>query len=324
MSNINWNKEWSYPGQGNGGGWPADLPKPSVGGYGYSEEGTIIVLPLQNVVFDQGGGGLWMGQFDSPFEIVPGETYEVEYDGTSYRIDAEEYYGMTILGDFGETDPDFNRYPFIIGSGGSETFVGGPDNGTHTIQIRKHGLLHHKIVQEYLPIATDEEYGVVRRDELPVIHRFAGGAARWDQLIAAVEGVRLNGDILIWHNVPIIHASSYMGSEIFFHRADRPATMYHLNAPAHWTDYVNMSSADVAEDDITTCGLYLNSHENTHLNYHISVGGDGDQRYINFDSHFRIVGGRELHITSSTPGSNKKFKITVDDSGTLSVTEAIV
>lgn len=263
-----------------------------------------------------------MGQFDSPFEIVPGETYEVEYDGTPYRIDAEKYYGgTTILGDFGEGEPDFNRYPFVIISMGEGSLVSGPDNGTHAIQIRKHGLLHHKIVQEYLPIATDEEYGVIKRDEIPIIYRFAGDRARWDQLVAAAENMRLTGAIIIWHGVPLIYAESAMGSKIFFRRSDRPATLYQLNAPANWTDYVSLRSADIAPADTQICRLFLSSEEDTSLTYSISVGADGDRRYIAFGSGVRIVDGRELHITSSTSGSNKKFKITVDDSGTLSVTQ---
>ena len=58
----------------------------------------------------------------------------------------------------------------------------------------------------------------------------------------------------------------------------------------------------------------------------IKVNGDPEssyQLYPRNEEFAKRAGDKELILSSSTASSTKKFKITVDDSGTLTATEVI-
>lgn len=54
---------------------------------------------------------------------------------------------------------------------------------------------------------------------------------------------------------------------------------------------------------------------------HVSIDANGDIFVINSKNTLTLLGATGIVIHSSTPNSIKKFKITVDDTGTISATE---
>ena len=53
----------------------------------------------------------------------------------------------------------------------------------------------------------------------------------------------------------------------------------------------------------------------------VLIRADGEITVVNPDNTLELVGATALIVKSSTPNSNKKFKITVDDAGVISATE---
>lgn len=95
--------------QPNGGGWPADLPKPSVGGYGYTESGVETILVDNEIVTTVNDSLFILGEFKTPFNIVDG-AYTVIFNGTEYNLNST----LDGKGDFWYLGGDFSQYPFKI------------------------------------------------------------------------------------------------------------------------------------------------------------------------------------------------------------------
>lgn len=140
------------------GGWPADLPKPSVGGYGYTEQG-------EQVLFD---GDLLIDQPSQPptgavYNIIDidqlevGETYKIVWNGVDYTCecmsvdlgggDELAYLGnLSIMGFPISTD-----YPFLFVYQEDGYMVATLTTGTYSIKLSKSGETIHKIDEKYLP-----------------------------------------------------------------------------------------------------------------------------------------------------------------------------
>lgn len=140
---------------GGGGGWPADLPKPSVGGYGYTEQGwtTLVSEAVTTTVTAQ--MPFAYGEFaTSGLEIKDGTTYKVVFNGTEYELTAVEDNGQTYIGELDETRmPNFNTYPFCIlqDIGDSPILMATVSSGTHDVTVQWVADTVHKIDEKYLP-----------------------------------------------------------------------------------------------------------------------------------------------------------------------------
>lgn len=161
-----------------GGGWPADLPKPSVGGYGYTEQG-------EQVLFD--GDLLIDQQSQSPtgavYNIIDidqlevGETYKIVWNGVDYTCecmsvdlgggDELAYLGnLSIVGFPISTD-----YPFLFVYQEDGYMVATLTTGTYSIKLSKSGETIHKIDEKYLPASGVGAMVVtVEHDDDGVLH----------------------------------------------------------------------------------------------------------------------------------------------------------
>ena len=159
-----------------GGGWPADLPKPGAGGYGYTEQGEQTVIVDNESVATVVDEEQISGDFATPFDIVDG-AYTVIFNGTEYNLNSTVG-GVEVGAYLGELDgfsPDFSQYPFLIISHpslGSWLFT--ESAGTYTITIKKPSETVHKIDEKYLPkaggtmmvnITADEDSGDFAADK---------------------------------------------------------------------------------------------------------------------------------------------------------------
>lgn len=146
-----------------GGGWPADLPKPSVGGYGYTEQVEQTVVDNESVTTVDDGDYIY-GQFSTPFDIVEG-AYTVIFNGTEYNLNSafDEERDAYYLGEVTETGPDFSRYPFYIANDGGDTYLYTESAGDYEVTVKKSSDTIHKIDEKYLPsgaiFVTTEENG---------------------------------------------------------------------------------------------------------------------------------------------------------------------
>lgn len=147
-----------------GGGWPADLPKPSVGGYGYTEQGEQMVIVDNESITTVAAGGMNYGQFTTPFDIVDG-AYTVIFNGTEYNLNSTlfEELGGYIIGEVTESGYDFSRYPFIIANTIGMTILLTEFAGDYEITVKTESETIHKINDKFYDATV--EFTIDKRDE---------------------------------------------------------------------------------------------------------------------------------------------------------------
>lgn len=163
------------------GGWPADLPKPSVGGYGYTEQGEQTVIVDNESIATVADRGMNTGLFATPFDIVDG-TYTVIFNGTEYNLNSAfaEAYGFWYLGEVAESGPSFSRYPFSIVSEEHEATLYTEFAGDYEVTVKKSPDTIHKIDEKYLPakqemIVKINTYGSANYSVKEIVEAYESG-----------------------------------------------------------------------------------------------------------------------------------------------------
>lgn len=144
--------------QPSSGGWPSDLPKPSVGGYGYTEQGEQVLLFDGDLLIDNSsttptGAVVSEINIDS---LEVGETYNIVWNGVDYtcecmtvEIDGHE---IAYLGNLSITGLSISTdYPFVFVDQQNMYMVATLTAGTYSIKLSKSGETIHKIDEKYLP-----------------------------------------------------------------------------------------------------------------------------------------------------------------------------
>lgn len=135
----------------SGAGWPADLPKPSEGGYGWTEEieGPITIIDGTFYYADSSDPV----ELTNEYSLVEGLSYDVTFNGTEYNnlIAFDDHGYISIGAPFGEYDD----YPFHI-----ENFEDSSDRqivfyaempGDYSLVVTvANGEVVHKIDKKYL------------------------------------------------------------------------------------------------------------------------------------------------------------------------------
>ena len=80
----------------SGAGWPADLPAPSAGGYGYTttEVTNVVELTCKRPETES----CWAGGIEVPEGLIVGESYEVTVNGVTGTYECFEHDGLPALG----------------------------------------------------------------------------------------------------------------------------------------------------------------------------------------------------------------------------------
>lgn len=164
LSNIVFCDNHKIGGGGGGGGWPSDLPKPSVGGYGYTEQGEQTVIVDNESVTTVAAGGMNYGRFATPFDIVDG-AYTVIFNGTEYNLNSTfiEETGVYLIGETTETGYDFSDYPFIIANMNGMTILLTESVGDYEITVKTESETIHKINDKFYESTV--EFTIDQRDE---------------------------------------------------------------------------------------------------------------------------------------------------------------
>lgn len=141
-----------------GGGWPADLPKPSVGGYGYTESGeqTVIVDNESVPTTKAEVVNYATGVFIETVVLEVGSNYSVIFNDSEYVVTGEDFGGgggASVGAKVTSEGADFSVYPFaVIYVEGSTSILATQSGGTYTVTIKKSSDTIHKIDEKYLPV----------------------------------------------------------------------------------------------------------------------------------------------------------------------------
>ena len=134
-----------------GGG--TSVPKPLT--YDYMPEGyptksvqTTTLMEEQQVAFAL-SDGFYMAQLTNPFEVVGGQTYTVNWDGTEYECVGVVFNPTQALGNLSIMNAgDDTGEPFVYGFG---RFFTHDTSASHTISVEKAEKVVTPMAKEFLP-----------------------------------------------------------------------------------------------------------------------------------------------------------------------------
>lgn len=318
------------------GGSGGSVPKPLTYDYmpeGYPTKamGTATVMEEQVVEFVSPGDGTpSTGSLTATFTPVEGQTYTVNWDGTKYECVCSIFNGsylvlgnLSIIGAGNDTGE-----PFIyvnVPSMGSEfeTFDTSP---SHTISVKKTGEIVTPIAEEFLPVASEDNYGAVKKSEIVTSYEF-DTAAPHDLMVKAITEFREGRASIMWSG-HLIASSEHDPStdKITVAFADDP---YRVSIKTNINGYYSRTRGDTEFKELETYRVQLRDMNTNDQNARCLLTAEGTAsdmalkiaaKHLRLDG-FEILTKKELYLESSTTDSTKKFKITVDDSGTISAIE---
>lgn len=263
------------------------VPKPLTYDYmpeGYPKKamGTATVMEEQELAFSLFAGSLYMALLTNAFEIVEGQTYIVNWDGTEYECvgfaigENKCAFGNPYLMEAGDDTGE----PFLCNYSKTEVksgFVTLDTSASHTISVKKTEEIVTPMAEEFLP-AT-----VAKIKETANNAQSTANAAQ----TAADNALPLSGGV--------IQISS--GGSV---------------ATLKLNEFVSVAGVAKRGIQIGGYGAYGNPILEVEHN-DIAIYDKLSQR--------RIGGLNSSELFLHSKNSDKIFKITVDDTGTLSATE---
>lgn len=258
----------------------------------YTSDHVENVLVEESTVPFALTNGIYMGHLESTFSATVGETYKVYWDGAVYESACVDFNGMTIIGNLSLMGAGSDTgEPFIMNvkNGLGISIATADTSASHTISISGYIESVVKINPKYLPMASETEPGIVMFDDLAnaVLQQVK------DKYFTPT-GFQIYG---------------YEDSEIIKKCADKN-NGYSVIIPGKLSGAVLSCYNDAVNKYITS----VLSGSNSINCYKFSLG------FLNAEQLWGISKDGVV-ISSSTPNSTKKFKITVDDTGTLKATE---
>ena len=317
----------------------SNTPKPLTydympAGYPTKSVQTTTLMEEQELAFASVGGGAYMSSLSTALNIVEGQTYTVNWDGTEYEC----------VGFIMESDPglgnlslmgtgDDTGEPFLYIYGGIFTF---DTSASHTVGVKTTAEAITPMAEEFLPLrvtavienahtaANSAQAATYINTEVLDCAFSSVATFTFDKQTSGRDTFNFNGfnyyKISGFNPAPE-NVTSFKGTR------ESGAELSSITIGNNCVEYgffiVVASAGDcsLAVNETTTfsftapsAGLYATYEENE-ANL---TAGTGEFILRESTGSFSITG---LLLKSSTAGSTKKFKITVDDTGTLSATE---
>lgn len=148
----------SYTNQ-HGGGGGGSIPKPLTYDYmpeGYPSKtmGAITLMEEQELAFTLSDGP-YLARITNAFEIVEGQTYTVNWDGTEYECVGAISNSISLLGNLSISGEGSDTgEPFVYGYNikqAAGTFVTLDTSASHTISVKTTGEIFTPMAEEFLP-----------------------------------------------------------------------------------------------------------------------------------------------------------------------------
>ena len=269
-----------------------------------------------------------MAQLNSQFEATVGETYKVTWDGAAYECVCVDFRNSLFIGNlsiaFGGSD---TGEPFLMEiANGSRIGIYTKDaSASHTISISGS-------IAEVIQI-PDKYISNTFRDVV-----IAGDPRNWSEDDwTKYYGLFQSGKLLMINGFKTHDSEGYVLSMFYnvsirarnISAIDSTGDLYRLGVyqdgeedKFYWAPIINLGAFyfDYRQtgSDISTLKreVYKRLETSDGLTFTTKNANEDEvkQKVV-------LEGDKELILSSSTSGSTKKFKITVDDSGTLKATE---
>ena len=252
----------------------------------YAETKLVEIVPETTVTFSD-MRGLMGANFPDSFNPEEGVPYRITWDGETYECLMYDYNGYSALGnlDIANMGEDTGE-PFVMVYNGTAWMTATSNTSTaHLISISGLSEVDKKIDAKYVDMSNIR--ALVRMPYNKWTYEYAK-------------------EILDSGRLPYMQMSLDWGAFMMFPCQDATGQ----TSPA----YITFAS-------FVSCGLMDYGH--ARVAYVKLVKGEGTPNVEDVKIYDlpRSNNGKSITVKSSTSGSTKQFKITVDDSGTISATE---
>ena len=289
----------------------------------YTGDPSETVFVEESTVSFSGSGGMYLAQIQSNFEATVGETYKVTWDGATYECVCGDFRNSLFIGNLsiaGAGSDTGEPFLMLIANGNGIQVYTTDTSASHTISISGFAAEVVQIPDKYI---SDTFKDVV----------IAGNPLNWSENDwTKYYGLFQSGKLLMINGIGSSDSEGYVLS------------MFYVSRGAH-----NMSAVS-STGDFYELGVYQDGEENKfywapiinlgafYFRYQKS-GSSASEAYKRLEifdgltfttknanedevrQKVVLEGDKEIILSSSTSGSTKKFRVTVDDSGNLTATE---
>ena len=303
------------------------IPKPLT--YDYMPEGypsksieTVTLMEEQEVAFSDTGGGGYGAVVQVPIELQEGQTYKVIWDGTEYSVVAANgaIGNMAFMGGEDTGEP----FIYVDHMNGVSVWMTADTSASHTISVTGIKVEYIPMNANFMPVATEKTYGAVKTSDFIKMATLKGKMDKETVYKYAKEFEDGHIRLLIDNGrstVDISSISKYGTTgageifEVYTARAPYCKKRYACDNYGQY-NFSSIGTPHPTSADAFLEKIRLHSQDNPNDTSGVVLSAKGSA----YDT-FLDIGGIGIIMQSSTKGSLKKFKITVDDSGTLSATE---
>lgn len=299
-----------------------------------------FIIPETTVTFSE-KSGLMAATWPENFDLVYGQTYYVSWDGTEYVCTGILFNDIPLLGNLGIADAgEDTGEPFVFLNQGQWIVYSTESATEHAIGIKTVTAQVVTIDEKYLPdsVFTDADWDSV--SNRPIFTK---------PLNANITAENITKNINSGYNYVDLGVTAPDFNEGLCYKVEGEIAFLNNSANTKYTLRINgcykansdaqISLGTVYDEygkrnlDVAFCGRNNRFHAGK-----LSVSSSGNPYSYTITANFTIISevkqlsedcipntiqrvGDDVIITSSTPDSIKKFKITVDDSGTLSAVQ---
>ena len=311
----------------------------------YTEDPVETVLLEETTAEFANNHGIYQARISVDFLLEIGETYKVSWDGTVYSCVCYDFNGKAVIGNqYIVTETSDTGEPFFAAVTSGTLFINTQDtSASHTISISGFAAQVTKIDEKYLP-------------ELPYMDKVNPTGTGSFSLNRKADTTVGKYSFAEGYNTTASgnysHAEGYnttaSGNYSHAEGCTTTASGNYSHAEGESTKAIgNYSHAEGASTTASgVCSHAEGNHTRASGNYshaegqyniedtankYVHIVGNGTADIARSNAHTLdwsgnawfagTVEGKALILPSSTEGSAKKFKITVDDSGTLKATE---
>ena len=312
---------------------PSNTPKPLT--YDYMPEGyptktmeTVTLMEEQEVAFALAGGAVYIALLTDALDIAEGQTYTVNWDGTEHKcvcgaINTTLYIGNPAIMGMGEDtgEPFIYGYNKNISSGQFATF---DTAASHTISVKITEETVTPMAEEYLPenIATKSDVESTQKVLDGVFSSVATftfdkqTSGRDTFVFNAFNYYKISDFNPASEDVISFRGTAAGGVDRSIITVGNNCVGYGFFIIVASAGYCSLPVTETTTLSFTapSAGLYAQYKEGNQN----MTAGTGEFTLRVSTGSFSITG---LFLKSSTTDSTKKFRITVDDNGTISATE---
>lgn len=303
----------------------ADYVKNRPGGYVDGEEWSDVFN--QTVIFANMSATQWIGDVSVSYELFDiGKTYKVTWDNVEYdcvcgTVNTSKYLGNLALA--GQT-PDTGE-PFIAAfSAEQQAIVTSQTGSQHSVIIKAFGDKIIPIDLKYLPVASDDNYGLVTTKQVSKVYNLPE-SVQMSVLVKAIDDFEANGATVIWDGQRVRSAyhdsANYNIGVTFF---EQPFLQYSFNTKSLAADVLYPNGTTYHSFDAMEMKFYGGPDDSSGEYYYRSLSLS-DENTLDTDATRMILNTGEVltaGVQTLTDAQKQQARENIGASGKPTTTEA--